>query len=154
VGLALLDRRPTAAATLGALRIAVSGILFRVADVSPSTGAFYRCAFAVPLLLVAGGLEDRSLGRRTRPERLVLLAISAQLFAWLLISFSLPRLPAGVSSVLLTAQSVASVVLAMLLLSESPSWAQLLGAATILAGLAIVASGRKRIAEAPVPEAG
>jgi drug/metabolite transporter (DMT)-like permease len=73
---------------------------------------------------------------------------------WLLISFSLPRLPAAVSSVLLTAQPVAAVVLAMVLLSESPSAAQLFGAATILVGLVVVASGRTRIAEAPVPEAG
>jgi drug/metabolite transporter (DMT)-like permease len=85
---------------------------------------------------------------------LLLLALSAQVVGWLLISFSLPRLPAAVSSVLLTAQPVATVVLAMLLLSESPSSAQLFGAATILVGLVVVASGRQRLVEAPVTEAG
>jgi drug/metabolite transporter (DMT)-like permease len=303
VALAFLDRRPTAAATLGALGIAFSGILYRVSHVSPSTGAFYRCAFAVPFLLVAGAIEDRALGPRTRRERLlaaaaglffvadlelwhhavesvgaglgtvlgntqvvlvalvawlllgerparntlaaipvvfvgvvlisgvvgggaygsqpglgvvygvltgiaytgflltlrqgsgssraagplsdatlvcaialiplgyavgdlewwpgwaaigwlVLLALSAQVAGWLLISFSLPRLPAAVASVLLTAQPVATVLLAMLLLGESPSSVQLLGAATILVGLVVVASGRTRVAEAPVVEAG
>ncbi len=303
MALAFLDRRPTAAATLGALGIAFSGILYRVSHVSPSTGAFYRCAFAVPFLLAAGILEDRALGPRTRRERLlaaiagllfaadlelwhhaiesvgaglgtvlgntqvvlvaltawlllgerpsrhtiaaipvvfggvvlisgvvgggaygsqpglgvvygvltgvaytgflltlrqgsgssraagpladatlvctlalipvgyvvgdldwtpgwaaigwlVLLALSSQVIGWLLIAFSLPRLPAAVASVLLTAQPVATVLLAMLLLSESPSSAQLLGAATILVGLMVVASGRQRLAEAPVAEAG
>ena len=301
--LAFLDRRPTAAATLGALSIAFSAILFRLADVSPSTGAFYRCALAVPPLLAAGALEDRTLGARSHRDRLLaavaglflvadlelwhhaiesvgaglgtvlgntqvvlvalvawlllgerpgrrsltaipivfggvvlisgvvghgaygsdptlgvvygvltgvaytgflltlrqgsgsdraagplsdstlvcalavvpvgemvgdldwwpgwtslawllLLALTSQVLGWLLIAFSLPRLPAAVSSVLLTLQPVASVVFAMLLLGESPSAVQLLGAATILSGLVLVSSGRRRLAEAPVAEAG
>jgi drug/metabolite transporter (DMT)-like permease len=301
--LAFLDRRPTAAATLGALSIAFSAILFREADVSPSTGAFYRCALAVPPLLLVGALEDRTLGPRPLRDRwlaaaaglafvadlvlwhhaiesvgaglgtvlgntqvvlvalvawlllgerpglrtlaaipvvvggvvlisgavgrgaygsdpqlgvvygvltgiaytvflltlrhgssggraagplsdatlvaalgvvpvgyavgdldwwpgwgamgwLLVLALTSQVVGWLLISFSLPRLPAAVSSVLLTSQPVASVVFAMLLLDESPSWVQLVGAATILSGLVLVSTGRKRLAEAPVAEAG
>jgi len=63
---------------------------------------------------------------------------------WLLISYSLPRLPAALTSVLLTAQPVGSVVFAMLILGESPSAVQLVGAATIMAGLVIVSSGRRR----------
>jgi len=66
---------------------------------------------------------------------LVLLALSSQVVGWLLISVSLPRLPAALTSVVLTVQPVASVLLAMLLLREAPSPIQLLGAAAILAGL-------------------
>ena len=42
--------RPLLAAVLGALVIAFSAILVRLAEVSPATAAFFRCAYALPLL--------------------------------------------------------------------------------------------------------
>ncbi len=82
---------------------------------------------------------------------LILLALSAQVFGWLLISVSLPRLPAALTSVVLTVQPVGAVLLGMLLLGEAPSWLQLVGAACILAGL-VLATGRRRGARTPVAE--
>jgi drug/metabolite transporter (DMT)-like permease len=300
---AFLSRRPGVAATAGALCIAFSAILFRLSAVSPSTGAFYRCALALPFLLPAAWAEQRALGPRTRRERLLavlaglfftadlvlwhhaiddvgaglgtvlgntqvvlvaltawlllgerptgrmllaipvvfagvvlisgvvgshayganpgrgvafgvgtgiaytgflltlragsgsvraagpladatlvcalatipvgyaageldwwpggaafgwllLLAVTSQVLGWLLISFSLSRLPAALTSVLLTAQPVGSVVLAMLLLGESPSAVQLVGGATILAGLVIVSSARRARVPPPIAELG
>jgi drug/metabolite transporter (DMT)-like permease len=81
---------------------------------------------------------------------LLLLAASAQVIGWLLITASLPRLPAAVSSVLLTAQPAATVVLAMLLVDEDPSFVQLAGVAVVIAGVATVA-GRRRPAERGIP---
>ena len=66
---------------------------------------------------------------------LLTLALSSQVVGWLIISVSLPRLPAALTSVILTLQPVASVLLAMALLGEAPSVIQLLGAGTILVGL-------------------
>ncbi len=74
---------------------------------------------------------------------LILLALSSQVLGWLLISISLPRLPAVVTSVSLTLQPLCSVLFAALILSESPSALQLLGAAGILAGLVISSLGRR-----------
>lgn len=68
---------------------------------------------------------------------LVLLALSVQVAGWLLISISLPRLPAAVTSVVLTIQPVGSVLLGIWLLTEAPSPFQLLGVVAILAGLLI-----------------
>lgn len=283
---------------VGAVAIAFSGILFRLAHVSPSTGAFYRCVWALPPLWLLARLERRRFGRRTgrsvwlawlaggffafdlvlwhnaidqvgaglatvlgntqvvlvgllawallgeRPQRstlaaipviglgfvlisgaleqgaygsnpplgalyglltgiayagflltlregsrdlrrpagplftatlaatlgcavigtvvgdldltpswaatgwLILLALSAQVVGWLLISTSLPRLPAVSTSILLTFQPVCSVVLAALIVDESPSLFQLAGAGCILAGLVIATLGRR-----PVPAA-
>jgi drug/metabolite transporter (DMT)-like permease len=74
---------------------------------------------------------------------LVALALSAQVVGWLLISISLPRLPAALTSVTLTLQPVGAVLLGMMLLHEAPSWVQLLGAATIVVGLVVATVRRK-----------
>ena len=73
---------------------------------------------------------------------LIVLALSSQVFGWLLITISLPRLPAALSSVMLTFQPLCAVLFAALLLDESPSHAQLLGAACILAGLIVASVAR------------
>jgi drug/metabolite transporter (DMT)-like permease len=80
---------------------------------------------------------------------LILLALSSQVLGWLLISISLPRLPAVVTSVSLTLQPVCSVLFAAAILGESPSALQLVGAAGILSGLVIASLGRRA---APLPE--
>jgi drug/metabolite transporter (DMT)-like permease len=74
---------------------------------------------------------------------LVLLALSSQVLGWLLISISLPRLPAALTSMILTIQPVGSVALGIVLLGEDPSALQLCGAACILAGLVSVAARRR-----------
>ena len=85
---------------------------------------------------------------------LIVLALTSQVFGWLLIAISLPRLPAALTSVLLTLQPVCSMLLAIAILSESPSALQLVGAATIVVGLVIVSRGRVGRDPAPVAEAG
>ena len=75
---------------------------------------------------------------------LLLLALSSQALGWLLISITLPRLPAALTSVLLTFQPVLSVLFAWAILNESPSPLQLGGVALILCGLLIVSAGRRR----------
>lgn len=86
---------------------------------------------------------------------LALLALSVQVVGWLLISISLPRLPAAITSVVLTLQPVGSVVLGIWILSEAPSDLQLIGVLFILAGLLVttlrVRSRRLRRAQ---PEVG
>ena len=59
------------------------------------------------------------------------------MLGWLLISVSLPRLPAVVTSIILTVQPVCAVFLAALILSESPSPVQLTGVAVVLAGVGV-----------------
>lgn len=66
---------------------------------------------------------------------LVTLALTSQVIGWLLIAGSLPRLPAAITSLLLTFQPVGSVALAALILSESPTALQLAGVVLVLAGL-------------------
>jgi drug/metabolite transporter (DMT)-like permease len=76
---------------------------------------------------------------------LLLLALSSQVVGWLLISVSLPRLPAGLTSVLLTVQPVGSVILGVILLGESPSIVQLLGVVCIFSGIVVATARRSRV---------
>ena len=82
---------------------------------------------------------------------LVVLALSSQVLGWMLISSSLPRLPAALTSVLLLAQPVGAVLLAMAILGEDPSVVQLAGVAVVLAGIAVatVTVGRRAAGAAP-----
>jgi len=74
---------------------------------------------------------------------LALLALESQVAGWLLISISLPRLPAAVTSLLLLVQPVASMLFARILLAETPSGIQVLGVGFILAGIVFANSGRR-----------
>jgi drug/metabolite transporter (DMT)-like permease len=74
---------------------------------------------------------------------LVVLALTSQVLGWLLISASLPRLPAALTSVLLTIQPIGSVILGAIIFAERPSGLQLVGVAAILTGL-IVTTRRPR----------
>jgi drug/metabolite transporter (DMT)-like permease len=66
---------------------------------------------------------------------LAMLGITAQSLGYLLISISLPRLPAIVTSIILLSQPVMSMALAMVLLDETPSPTQLLGVAFVIGGI-------------------
>ena len=68
---------------------------------------------------------------------LVTLALTSQVLGWLLITVSLPRLPAAMTSLLLTVQPVGSVALAAAIFSESPTGLQLSGVALVLVALLV-----------------
>jgi drug/metabolite transporter (DMT)-like permease len=63
---------------------------------------------------------------------LILLALTSQVAGWLLITISLPRLPAATTSLLLMIQPIGSLALGALIFSESPSALQLLGVALVI----------------------
>lgn len=67
---------------------------------------------------------------------LALLGITAQSAGYLLISISLPRLPAIITSIILLTQPVMSMGLAIALLRETPSATQLLGVGLVIGGIA------------------
>ena len=64
-----LGSRPVPIVLAGAVAIAFSGILYRYSEVSPSTGGFFRCLWALPPLWLLARNEDRRFG--SRPLRAV-----------------------------------------------------------------------------------
>ena len=99
---------------------------------------------------VAGAIAGATYGAvdlvPTWPEHgwLLALALSSQVLGWLLISVSLPRLPAALTSVLLLFQPVSAVALAAVLLDEAPTAVQVAGVAVILLGVLWATLGRPR----------
>ena len=83
---------------------------------------------------------------------LLLLAITSQVVGWLLITISLPRLPAALTSVLLTVQPVGSVILGAIIFAESPTLLQLVGVVLVLTGLVTATRRVRGRARAPVVE--
>ena len=79
---------------------------------------------------------------------LIVLALTSQVIGWLLITTSLPRLPAAITSLTLTVQPVGSVALAALILSEAPTLLQLVGVAIVLvAVITATAPGRSALSK-------
>lgn len=122
-------------------------------DLSRVAGPLFHATLASAIVSAIYGLATSSVD--WSPEWpahgwLVLLALSAQVAGWLLISRSLPRLPAAVTSVVLLLQPVGTMILAAAVVDERPSVAQLAGAALILAGVVIATSGQRGPSPAPI----
>ena len=66
---------------------------------------------------------------------LAMLGVTSQSAGYLLISISLPRLPAIVTSIILLSQPVMSMGLAIVLLGETPSPWQMVGVAFVIGGI-------------------
>jgi drug/metabolite transporter (DMT)-like permease len=75
---------------------------------------------------------------------LVLLALVVQVAGWLLISGSLPQLPASLSSMLLLLQPALALILAAVVLSEWPTALQWAGAAIAGGGVVAAAMAKQK----------
>ena len=130
--------------------VAYSGFLLTLragsADPRRAAGALFHATLASALVILPAGWLLGELELRTSWEAfwwLLALALSSQVLGWLLIAAALPRAPAALSSVVLTLQPVAAVLLAIALVDEDPSAVQLLGVGVVLAGI-ILATGLRR----------
>jgi drug/metabolite transporter (DMT)-like permease len=85
---------------------------------------------------------------------LALVGITSQSIGYLVISISLPRLPAAQTSNILLAPPVATVILARVLLAEEPSIAQLTGVALVVGGIAVATVPVGRLRDAAASAAG
>ena len=120
----------------------------------PGGPLFDATATAAVLCVIAGVLigDARLVPVWPGAGWLVTLALTSQVLGWLLISSSLPRLPAALTSLLLTVQPVGSVALGAMILGESPSSLQLVGVVLVLAGLVTATAPRRtRLMRAPRP---
>ena len=112
----------------------------------PAGPLFDATATAAVLCVIAGSIigDARLVPSWPGAGWLITLALTSQVLGWLLITISLPRLPAALTSLLLTVQPVGSVALAAIIFGESPSSLQLVGVALVLCALVSATRPRRR----------
>jgi drug/metabolite transporter (DMT)-like permease len=139
----------------GALTIAFSSILVKEADVSPSTAAIFRCAYAVPVLALLAWREDRKHGpRERRSRRLAALAgvfFAADLICW---HHSIADVGAGLSTVLANVQVVLVPLLAWMLLAEHPGRRILASLPVTMVGVVLISGALEQGAYGAEPARG
>ena len=142
LGIGPLDaiaRRPRLAALIGGLCIAFSGIFYRYAAVSPSTGTVYRALFGLPLLLLVAVAEHRRNGPLpARAGRLAAVAgifFAGDLLFW---HHAIEYVGAGLATVLGNLQVIIVGVVAWLVLGERPSRATLMALPVVLIGVVLI----------------
>jgi drug/metabolite transporter (DMT)-like permease len=131
--------RPVLAGVLGALVIAFSAILVKLAEVSPSTAAFFRCAYALPVLALLAWRETRIYGPRPLRERALLwgagVMFAADLTFW---HHSIEAVGAGLATVLGNVQVVLVGVFAWVALGERPENRTLVAIPIVFAGVVLI----------------
>jgi drug/metabolite transporter (DMT)-like permease len=134
-----VNERPVLAGALGALVIAFSGILVRLAEVTPATAAFFRCAYALPVLGLLAWIERRRYGPRPHRERLLTLGagvlFAADLVCW---HYSIEAVGAGLATVLGNIQVVLVGLLAWAALGERPENRTLAAIPVVFLGVVLI----------------
>jgi drug/metabolite transporter (DMT)-like permease len=131
--------------------VAYVGFLFMLrqggADLRRPAGPLCDATAVAAVLCVAAGLvigDAHLVPSWPGAGWLIVLALSSQVVGWLLIGASLPRLPAAMTSVLLTVQPIGSVALAALIFAEDPSALQFVGVLLVLVALLVASRSRER----------
>lgn len=138
----------------GAIAISFSGIFVALADVSPTTAAFFRAVYAVPVLLILWLFVRK---RDSRPLRSRLLALGAGLFlaadltAW---HHAIDLIGAGLSTVLANMQVVIVPIAAWFIQRERPTRNALALAPVIFVGVILVSGIGQESAFGNDPEKG
>ncbi|MFZ1997324.1 MAG: DMT family transporter [Solirubrobacteraceae bacterium] len=150
-------RDPTRGALFGiGAGVAYVGFLLMLrrggADLRRPAGPLCDATAVAAVLCVAAGLvigDARLVPTWPGAGWLITLALSSQVLGWMIISATLPRLPAAMTSLLLTVQPIGTMGLAALIFGENPSKVQLAGVLLVMAGLLVATlsapSSRPRI---------
>lgn len=150
----LLDR-PALGVLIGAFAIAFSGVLYRLAEVSPSTGAFFRCLWALPPLWLLTRWEDRRLGpRHPALRRAAWLAgafFAADLILW---HEAIEQVGAGLATVLGNTQVLLVGVLAWALFRERLERSSLVAIPVAMLGIVLISGAFEEAAYGDNPALG
>ncbi|WP_235855082.1 DMT family transporter [Nonomuraea aridisoli] len=132
-------RRIVLIAVVGALIISTSGPLVRLSDVAPATSALFRCAYAVPPILLLAWLERRRLGPMPRkaliPAWAAGVTFALDLLFW---HHAIEYVGAGLATVLGNLQVFIVAFAAWALFKERPSSRLMAGTPVVFAGVVLI----------------
>jgi drug/metabolite transporter (DMT)-like permease len=127
-----------AAALIGAVMISFSAIFYGLAGVSPMTGAFYRVAYALPVLFLLWFLRRRQ-DRRPLSRRWIAIgagvALAADLLSW---HSSIGYIGTGLATLIANTSVIFVAVGAWVLFRERPRRTTLVAIPVILFGVTLV----------------
>ena len=143
-------RNPTRGALFGiGAGVAYVGFLLMLrqggSDLRRPAGPLCDATAVAAVLCLAAGLvigDARLVPSWPGAGWLITLALSSQVLGWLIIGATLPRLPAAITSLMLTVQPIGTMALAALIFSEDPSALQLAGVLLVVAGLLVASAPR------------
>ncbi|MFC2153788.1 EamA family transporter, partial [Actinomycetota bacterium] len=123
----------------GVAIISFSAIFVRLADVSPVTAAFFRTAYALPVLFALRMVMPTS-QVRTRTQRLLAfgagLAFAGDLVAW---HIAIELIGAGLSTVVGSIHVVTTMLAGWVVLSQRPTRLAVLATPVVLIGVVLIA---------------
>ncbi len=120
----------------GALLIAFSGIWVALADVPPTTSAFFRCVYALPLLALIARRETPTASARARwMGALAGVCFTGDLVMW---HASIDLVGAGLATVLGAGQVVVVPLVSWLLLRERPHRRVVVSLPVLVAGVVVI----------------
>jgi drug/metabolite transporter (DMT)-like permease len=126
------------AAVAGAVAISFSAILYALADVSPSTGGFFRLFYALPVLFVLWWVR-RDQDNRTPKRRWVAVVAGILLGLDILVwHISIEYIGTGLSTLIANSQVVVVASAAWFLLGEKPSREVAFAVPVVLVGVGLV----------------
>jgi drug/metabolite transporter (DMT)-like permease len=132
---------PRLLAALGSFCISLSSVFIKVSHASGSTTAFWRCLLSLPVLVALAWWERRKAGPAARRRVLFpLLAGTGLGLDFVLWGEAIPRIGAGIATVLLAVQVIIVPVLALVFLGERPA-KRFLVAGPVLLGGVVLAGG-------------
>lgn len=126
------------AALIGALLISFSAITYALSDVSPTTAAFFRATYALPILFALWWMrrsEDRRPSRRRWLAVAAGLSLGADAVSW---HTAIDFIGAGLATLLANTSVIFVAVGAWVLFGEKPRRATLVAIPVILTGVAMV----------------
>jgi len=127
-----------AAALVGAVLISFSAIFFGLSEVSPITGAFFRVAYALPILFVLWLIRRRQDRRPLSRHWIAIgagLALSADLLSW---HTSIEFIGTGLATLIANTSVVFVALGAWILFGEKPRRTTMMAIPVILFGVTLV----------------
>ncbi|GAB3149958.1 DMT family transporter [Amycolatopsis stemonae] len=129
---------PRLLAALGSFCISLSSVFIKVSHASGSTSAFWRCLLALPVLVALAAWERRKAGPATRRRVLLPLLAGVGLgLDFVLWGEAIPRVGAGIATVLLAVQVIIVPLLAFAFLRERPAKRFLIAVPVLLGGVVL-----------------